>query len=172
MPSNLYGNKEQTPAAHLNSGPRLFKSINTLPSLIFTLAWGLQAPLAAVDAEETASLRHPCLEVPCLAAWECYHHHKRDPAADPPLTPWGPLLCWVASLDASEKKRRWSHYFRSLQTEGQQSWVSLIFPKQLIIRVRIKTYYYFFLHFYSSIMQGVTQDLMPQKGGFINWFNK
>lgn len=96
-------------------GPRLSWSIsplhysshtNTLTSPQFTLAWGLPAPLAAaVDADEgTASLRRPCLEAPCLAAWTCSHHRKRDPAADPPLTPWGPPLCWVASPSAGEKK--------------------------------------------------------------------
>ncbi len=63
------------------------------------------AAAAAVDADEgTASSRSPCLEAPCLAAWTCSHHHKKDQAADPPLTPWGPPLYWVASLSAREKK--------------------------------------------------------------------
>lgn len=79
---------------------------NTLTSPRFTLVLGLPVPLAAAaDAYEgTVSSRRPCSEAPCLAAWTCSHHRKKDQAADPPLIPWGLPLCWTASLGAEEKK--------------------------------------------------------------------
>lgn len=79
--------------------PHLLSShVNSVTFPRLTLAWGFPGPLAAAVAAAgagagTASWRRPCSEAPCLAAWACSHHHRKDQAADPPSTPWGPPLC-------------------------------------------------------------------------------